>query len=185
MAVSVTNSSLDSLSTDLLRLSRNQVGVAAPVAPLDAVDPVGADAAGNGSARKKQQDQSQNEGQNLNSLVRPQASLSPSDELAVFASATTDASGATLVLPPVGNPPSLVKTTLTSLEASEQAQAKKDAHDALVQQQTAQHDNKNAAAAATTDAPATSPGAQAFAAYLYARNNDIVFNATPIAQIAA
>lgn len=175
VAVTVTNTSLDLLSLDLLRLSR---GNARP--PVNPVDAVNADASGKGLARRDQESQSQNQGQSLNSLVRVQATLSPSEELAVFATTGLDADGATaLPLPPVDNPPGVVKTTLANLEAFRAAQAEKALLE--VQQQT----DVLTANAAALDAQAGKSGVQAFAAYLYARNNDIVFANAPLAQIAA
>lgn len=168
MAITVTNTALDLLSTDLLRLSR---GNARP--PVEPVDLVEADTGGKSTARREQQSQSQYQGQTLTSLVRPQASLSPSEELAVFASSSLETGTvAQLPPPPVDNPPELVKATLANLAAFRASQEEKASQEVQVTEEV------------TVEAPAN-PGQQAFAAYLYARNNDIVFTNTPLAQIAA
>src|SRR5690606_26646939 len=143
------------------------------------VDAVNADAGGKGLARREQQEQqNQNQGQTLTSLVRVQAVLSPSEELEVFAAAGLDREAANVFPPPpIDNPPRLVKATLANLAAFRVSQDEK----ALQNSERAVEE-----AITTSDAaPLPTPGVQAFAAYLYARNNDIVFNNAPLAQIAA
>ncbi len=176
MPVTGLNNTLD-LSAELLLLAQKRAGALADLhASATAVSDEARRESSNQNFLRKEQGQRQDN--NLTSLARLQPVLSPSDELALFAEVAIG--GHRLSKFPIKNPPSLVETTLDSLTALRQLQAR----DALQKTQEAQLE-KAAAAQPQLDAPTALSGAQAFAAYLYARNNDIVFNTAPLSSLAA
>ncbi len=105
----------------------------------------------------------QREQQTLASLIKPQPTLLPSDELALFAEASAPEA--------VVEPPRITRVSAGQATAEDGSAITVD----IIRPGDAP----------PSDIHASEVQAQAFAASLYARNNDIVFTATPFTGIAA